>query len=163
MTGAVGPANMWGLADEPTWKLMRVDRIQYGPLFLTDVPVVEFPKDRMAFFEKRAGIPTAGLLGANALMNYRIGIDYAHSTVYFDIGRLFNFPEFDVIGLILRPEDDGRFTILGIADFDGKPSVAGGPDGVRQATTSSPSTASPSPVRPWDKSGQCWERTRKRT
>jgi len=131
MTSAVGPANMWGLDSEPTWKLMRVDRIQYGPLFLTDVPVAEFPKDWMAFFEKRAGIPTAGLLGANALVNYRIGLDYAHSTVYFDIGRLFNFPEFDVIGLILRPEDDGRFTILGIADFDGKPSVAGGPDGVQ--------------------------------
>lgn len=131
MTGAVGPANMWGLDSEPTWKLMRLDRIQYGPLFLTDVPVVEFPKDWMTFFEKRSGIPTAGLLGANALMNYRIGIDYAHSAVYFDIGRLFNFPEFDVIGLILRPEDDGRFTILGVADFDGKPSVAGGPDGVQ--------------------------------
>ncbi len=36
---------------------------------------------------------------------------------------MFNFPDFDVIGLILRPEDDGRFTILGVADFEGKPSV----------------------------------------
>jgi len=124
LTGAVGPANMWGLDDEPQWKLLRVDRIQFGPLFLTSVPVVDFPKDRMAFFEKRAGIPTVGLLGADVLVNYRIGLDYAHSTVYFDIGRLFNFPEFDVIGLILRPEDDGRFTILGIADYDGKPSVS---------------------------------------
>ncbi len=123
MTGAVGPANMWGLDDEPNWKLIRVDRIQYGPLFFTDVPVVAFPRDRQDFFAKRAGVPTAGLLGADALMNYRIGLDYAHSIVYFDIGRLFNFPAFDVIGLILRPEDDGRFTILGIADYDGKPSV----------------------------------------
>jgi hypothetical protein len=124
MTGAVGPANMWGLDSEAKWKLMRVDRIEYGPLFLTDVAVAELPKEWMDFFEKRAGIPTAGLLGTSALLNYRIGLDYAHATVYFDIGRLFNFPEFDVIGLILRPEDDGRFTILGVADFDGKPSVA---------------------------------------
>jgi hypothetical protein len=123
MIGAVGPANIWGLDDEPTWKLMRVDRIQFGPLFLTNVAVVDFPKDRMAFFEKRTGIPTAGLLGANALTNYRVGLDYAHSAVYFDIGRLFNFPEFDVIGLILRPEDNGGFTILGIAEYDGNPSV----------------------------------------
>jgi hypothetical protein len=123
MTGAVGPANMWGLDDEPTWKLMRADRVQYGPLFLTNVAMVDFPKDREAFFEKRAGISTAGLLGANALTNYRVGLDYAHSAVYFDIGRLFNFPEFDVIGLILRPEEDGGFTILGIAEYDGKPSV----------------------------------------
>jgi hypothetical protein len=135
MTGAIGPANMWGLDTEPKWKLMRVERIEYGPLFLSDVAIVAFPKDRMDFFEKRAGIPTAGLLGASALVNYRIGLDYAHSTVYFDIGRLFNFPDFDVIGLILRPEDDGRFTILGAADFDGKPSVAGGPDGVQAGDT----------------------------
>jgi len=56
-------------------------------------------------------------------MNYRVGLDYAHSTVYFDIGRTINFPDFDVVGLILRPDDDNRFTILAVADFDGKPSV----------------------------------------
>jgi hypothetical protein len=131
MTGAVGPANMWGLDDESKWKLMRVDRVEYGPLFLTDVAVADFPADRFAFFEKRAGVPTAGLLGAEALLNYRVGIDYARSTVYFDIGRLFNFPDFDVVGLILRPENDGRFTILGVADYDGKPSLPQGSDGVQ--------------------------------
>jgi len=124
MTGAIGPANMWGLEAEPQWKLMRVDRVQYGPVYLTDVVAVDFPKDRMAFFEKRAGVPTAGLLGAEALMNYRIGLDYAHAAVYFEIGRTFKFPDFDVVGLILRPEDDGRFTILATADFGGKPSVS---------------------------------------
>jgi len=125
MTGAVGSANMWGLDEEPKWKVMRVDRIQYGPLFLANVALVDFPKDRMDFFEKRAGVATAGLIGSNALINYRIGFDYAHSTVYFDFGRTFNFPDFDVIGLTLRPEDDGRFTILGVAEFEDKPSVSG--------------------------------------
>jgi PDZ domain len=126
MTGAVGPANMRGSNDEPTWKLMRVDRLQYGPLFLTDVAVVDLhaEKGRMPLFEKQAGGATAGQLGSEALLNYRVGLDYAHSTVYFDIGRTFNVPDFDVIGLILRPEDDGHFTILGIAESEGKPSVA---------------------------------------
>jgi hypothetical protein len=137
MTGAVGSANTWGADDEPNWKLMRLDRLQFGPLFLTNLAFVEFRKDRMEYFEKRAGIPTAGLLGSQALLNYRVGIDYAHSTVYFDIGRMFNFPDFDVVGLILRPEYDGQFSILGIAgilgiaDFAGKPSIANGPDAVQ--------------------------------
>ncbi|MGB8986193.1 MAG: hypothetical protein WCC37_06285, partial [Candidatus Sulfotelmatobacter sp.] len=131
MTGAVGPANMGEAGDDETnWKLMRVDRVQYGPLFLTDVAVAEFPKSFSAFFEKDAGAPIAGLIGADALMNYRIGLDYAHSAVYFDIGRTFRFPDFDVVGLILRPDEDARFTILGVADFDGKPSVPMG-DGVQ--------------------------------
>ena len=131
MTGAVGSANMWGADEEPKWKVMRVDRVQYGPLFLANIALVDLPKNVMDFFEKRAGMPTAGLLGSNALLNYRIGLDYAHSTVYFEFGRMFNFPDFDVIGLTLRPEDDGRFTILGVADFEGKPSVPQGADGVQ--------------------------------
>jgi hypothetical protein len=131
MTGAVGSANMWGDNDEAEWKVMRLDRLQFGPLFLDNVAVVDFPKERMEFFDKRAGVPTAGLLGANALLNYRVGLDYARSMVYFEFGRNFNFPDFDVIGLTLRPEDDGRFTILGIADFEGQPSVPEGADGVQ--------------------------------
>jgi hypothetical protein len=131
MTGAVGSANMWGLDEEPKWKVMRVDRVQYGPLFLANVALVDFPKDRMDFFEKRAGISTMGLIGSNALLNYRVGLDYAHSMVYFEFGRTSSFPDFDVIGLTLRPEDDGRFTILGVADLDGKPSVPQGAEGVQ--------------------------------
>jgi hypothetical protein len=118
MTGAVGSANMWGADDEAKWPVMRVDRVQYGPLFFTDVAVVEMSKAMSDFFSKRAGVETAGLLGANALENYRVGLDYAHSMVYFDIGRLATFPDFTVVGLTLRPEDDGRFTILAVASAD---------------------------------------------
>jgi hypothetical protein len=131
MTAGIGPANMWGSQDEVTWKVMRIDRLQFASLFLTNVPVVRLSAPAKDFFEKRAGVPTAGLLGDEALQNYRIGLDYAHSIVYFDIGRMFNFPDFDVIGLILRPEDDGRFSILGIADYEGKPSVPDGERGVQ--------------------------------
>lgn len=135
MTGAVGAASMWGADDEMKWQIMRVDRLQFGPLFLTDVPMASLPKSTLDFFEKRAAMPTVGLIGGSVLKNYRVGLDYAHSTVYFDIGRLFNFPDFDVIGLFVRPENDGRYTILGVADFDGKPSVPTGLDGVQAGDT----------------------------
>lgn len=125
MTGAVGSANMWGAESETSWKVMRVDRVQFGPLFLTDVPFVAVSKPVVEFFEKRAGMPTIGLLGADMLLNYRVGLDYAHATVYFEIGRMTRFPDFDVIGFVLRPEDDGRYTVLGVAEFEGKPSVEG--------------------------------------
>jgi hypothetical protein len=122
MTGAVGNANLWGRGDEPKWKFLRVDRVQYGPVFLTGVAAASLPVDGSPF-EKRFGAASAGLLGSNALLNYRVGIDYAHSIAYFEVGTTFKAPDFDVIGLTLRPEDDGRFTVLGVADFEGKPSV----------------------------------------
>ncbi len=153
MTGAVGSANIWGLDDEPKWKVMRLDRVQYGPLFLANIAVVDFPKDRMDYFEKRAGVATAGLIGGSALVNYRVGIDYAHAIVYFEFGRMFSFPDFDVIGLTVRPEDDGRFTILGVADFDGKP-VGGRREG--WGIIWSLSMAFPLAARRWGRCGPRW-------
>ncbi len=125
MTGAVGPANMWGAAEEANWELMRIDRVQFGPLFLTNVPMVSLSKPILEFFEKRVGMATVGLVGSNVLLNYRVGLDYTHSTVYFDLGRTYKFPDFDVVGLTLRPEGGGRFTILSVAQFEDKPSVDG--------------------------------------
>ena len=121
LTGATGPANIWGSNDEPKRHLLRIDRLQFGSLFLSNVAVADFPRDAISLDEKRTGV--TGLLGVNALVNYRIGLDYSRSTAYFDIGRTFNFPAFDIVGLILRPEDDGRFTILGSVEYEGKPSV----------------------------------------
>jgi hypothetical protein len=125
MTGATGIANMWGNEEEMKWQLARLPRVQYGPIFLTDVAVVEFSKQVSEGFEKRAGMKTAGLLGANALLPYRVGLDYKRGAAYFDIGMTFKAPDMDVIGLILRPELDGRYTIIGVADYNGKPSVEG--------------------------------------
>jgi len=131
MTGAVGSANMWGAPEEAKWNIMRLDRLQFGPLFFTNAAVVSLPKSTLDFFEKRVGTPTVGVVGSSLLRNYRLGIDYAHSMVYYELGRPYNFPDFDVVGLILRPERDGQFTILGVADFEGKPSIPVGNGGVQ--------------------------------
>ncbi len=131
MTGAVGPVNMWGAEEETKWRAMRIDRLQYGPLFLTNVAMVALPATYVDFLERPTGESAAGILGSSALLNYRIGLDYAHSMIYLEFGRMFSFPDFDVIGLTLHPEDDGRFTILGVAEFEGKPSLPYGPEGVQ--------------------------------
>ena len=123
MTGAVGPANLWGLEDEPNWTVARLAQVQYGAITLSNVLAASFPGKAIEWFEKRAGLPTAGLVGADALLNFRVGLDYAHSTVYFEQTSKFNFPNMDVVGLILRPEPDERYTIIGVADYEGKPSV----------------------------------------
>ena len=122
MTGAIGPANQWGDEAETTEELMRVDRLQYGPLFLTNV-AAEKLQNVTTPFRSQIDASASGVVGAEALLNYRVGLDYARSAVYFDIGRMVNFPDFDVVGLILRPEFDGTFTVAAIADYDGKSSV----------------------------------------
>jgi hypothetical protein len=122
MTGAVGSANL-GTAMGANLKLMRVDRLQFGSLYLTDVPTAETTENQFAGLKDIAGPAAVGVLGADALQNYRVGLDYAHSLVYFDIGRTFRFPEFDVVGLTLGAEKDGRYSVIAVAGFEGQPSV----------------------------------------
>jgi C-terminal processing protease CtpA/Prc len=64
------------------------------------------------------------LLGGNAFRNTRIGIDYAHSTIYLS-GNGKAGSDMNVVGLTLHPEPDGRFTILDVVEVDGKLAVSG--------------------------------------
>jgi hypothetical protein len=122
MHGAVGAANMWGTPDEAQWEIVRVHELPFGATRLSNVAVAPFAGDRLDFFAKRTGVPTIGLIGGNALRQYVVGIDYAHSTMYLQRTNT-AAPDMDVVGLTLHPEIDGRYTVVGIADFDGKPSV----------------------------------------
>jgi len=125
VTGAIGIANLWGLDDEPKWQLLRLNKISYGGIEFPDPIAVSFPADRLDYFKKRAGIATAGLFGAASMLNYRVGIDYAHQKVYFE--RITNpvGAGMDLVGLVLRPEERGYYSILGVADYNGKLSVDG--------------------------------------
>lgn len=122
-TGAVGTELFWGMQEEATQHALRVPSIEYGPVTLPQVGVDTLPQAFMSFYRQRAGADTSGLIGGNALLNYRVGIDYAHSTVYFDERGSYIAPGIDVVGLTLRPELDGRYTVIGVPDYEGKPAV----------------------------------------
>jgi len=122
-TGAVGTELFWGVQEEATQHALRVPAIEYGPVKLAEVGFDILPQALMSFYSERAGADTSGMLGGNALLNYRVGIDYAHSTVYFDERGSFVAPGIDVVGLTLRPEVDGRYTVIGVPEYEGKPAV----------------------------------------
>ncbi len=123
MVGGIAAADMWGSSEEVSWELLRIPEIQFGASTLRSVATAAFPDPELKWFQNRAGLPTIGLIGANALVTDRVGIDYAQSTVYIAHTNHQAVPDMDVVGLILRPESDRRYTVLGVADYDGRPSV----------------------------------------
>ncbi len=52
-------------------------------------------------------------------------IDYPGNAVYFEKGPESDFHDMDMVGLTLRPELDGNYSILGIAEKNGSPAVEG--------------------------------------
>ncbi len=123
MIGGIAAANMWGTDEELHWEVMRIANLQFGSTTLSNVTTASFPEQELKWFQDRAGLPTIGLIGANALVDYRVGLDYAQNTVYLERTNRVSAPNMDVVGLILRPESDGRYTVLGVADYEGKAAV----------------------------------------
>jgi hypothetical protein len=123
-TGEVGPELFWGMAEEAKTRALRVPSLEYGPVKLNAIGFDELPQAFMTYYRHRAGAETSGLIGGNALLTYRVGIDYAHATVYFEQRSSYVAPGIDVVGLTLRPELDGRYTVIGVPEYQGKPAVS---------------------------------------
>jgi hypothetical protein len=110
---------------EAQWSLLRVHHLLFGRVALPALVAATCPQEWLDYFTMRAGIPTVGLIGAEALKQFSIGIDYAHKTVYFHRSDVRAKSGFDLIGLTLRPEANGRYVILGVATYEGGPAVDG--------------------------------------
>jgi hypothetical protein len=121
MTGAVGAANMFGTPEETERSVLRVPSLQCGTSTLNHVLMASFAPSLLEKFKQRAGVEAVGLLGGDVFRNYRVGIDYAHSTVYLDRASNSASTEISVVGLTLRPEPDGRYTIVALVGS--KPAV----------------------------------------
>jgi len=128
MTGTLGCANMWGWwpENEQLFQVVRIPEIKWGNVQLENVGIVGVPNFSPngptlgEWYSRKTVRPVDGFLGANVLKDYRIEIDYANSTVYFEKGQQKPEPEMDMVGISVRPLPDGNFQVVGIVQCDGK-------------------------------------------
>jgi hypothetical protein len=130
--GALGGANIWGWwPHEESWSVVRVPEIRWGGVALSQVGLVGLGEifgpgfDLGAWYSDKTARPVDGFLGPNAFKAFRVEIDYPESTVYFERGPAPPAPDMDLVGLTLRPEADGGYSVLGVADVDGASAVPG--------------------------------------
>ena len=133
ITGAAGCANMWGWwpPEEQALPLVRLPGILWGPVRLPGIGAVVVTEVSPggpglgAWYSQKTARPVDGFLGPNAFKAFRVEIDYAGQAVYFEKGRDFDSYDLDMVGLILRPEPDHSYRVIGIVKKEGKPAVGG--------------------------------------
>jgi len=130
--GAVGCANIWGWwPNEETWPLLRIPEIQWGTLDIRNVVIGGLPPffaggtDIATRYSKKSLRPVNGFLGPNVFKEYRVEIVLADSALYFEKGDETDIHDMDIVGLTLKPLNDGRYEIIGITSKEGKPVVKG--------------------------------------
>jgi len=129
--GAVGCANIWGRwPEEVTWPVVRVPEIAWGPVRLEGVAIAGLPDffgglGLGGWYSRKTARPVVGFLGPNAFKAYRIEIDYANEAVYFERLAAPDVHDLDIVGLTVQPEADGTWQVIGVAPYQGQPSVEG--------------------------------------
>lgn len=123
--GALGSANFFGFPFEAAGVLMRLPGIGIGPLLARNVTVLGVDQGMFDWYSRKSAGAVAGFVGANVLREFRVEIDYPAATTYWERGTSPTSPDLDVVGLTLRPEDDGRFIVAGVASRNGSSTVEG--------------------------------------
>lgn len=126
LIGAVAEANMMGSEMDTGALLVRISRMELGPLSIDSVGAVS---RRVGIFEtsmsRMMTAPIVGAIAGNVLKTMRIEIDYPGSAIYVQRNGQPDANDLDSLGLILRVGDDGKYTVVGIARKDGRPVVDG--------------------------------------
>jgi predicted aspartyl protease len=124
-TGAVGPANFFGFEFEPYGTLMRLPEIRIGDVRAAGVAVLGLDQRLFDWYSAKSAAPVVGIVGANVLRGFRLEVDFLKQMSYWQPGPPMKSTDLDIVGLTLRPEANGSFTVAGVAKQNGNPAVQG--------------------------------------
>lgn len=114
LTGYLGASNTRGMPQELELNVIRIPQVQWGPLQINQMGANEL-------FETSGHAPAAGdvagVLGGNVLKSFRIDIDYSNGVAYFDKPAATDVDQLDMVGLIVRPEVDGTYSVARAIDL----------------------------------------------
>jgi hypothetical protein len=123
--GAVGSANFFGFEFEPRGVLMRLPDLGLGTLRARDVALLGLDQDLFDWYSRKSAGPVAGFIGANVLRGFRLEVDFPAGMTYWEPGPPPGPGDLDIVGLTLRPEADGGWSVAGVAERGGAPAVEG--------------------------------------
>jgi hypothetical protein len=124
-TGAAGSANFFGFGFEAGGALMRLPEIMIGSARARDIAVLGLDQRMFDWYSGKSAGAVSGFIGANVLKAFRLEVDFPNRMTYWEAGASPDPGDLDIVGLTLRPEVDGGYTIAGVVSKDGKPAIEG--------------------------------------
>lgn len=125
-TGAAGSTNFFGFPFETRGTLTRLPAVAIGGATPThDVAVLGLPQGLFDWYSKKSACTVVGFLGADVIARFRLEVDFPGQMSWWRPGPAPARRDLDIVGLTLRPESDGSFTVAGVVSRNGRPMVEG--------------------------------------
>ncbi len=124
--GAAGSTNFFGFPFETEGALISLPALAIGPVPVAgEVAVLGLDQGLFDWYSKKSAAPVAGFVGADLLARFRLEIDFPGQMSWWQSGPPPSVRDLDIVGLALRAESDGSFSVAGVVQRDGRPLVAG--------------------------------------
>jgi hypothetical protein len=125
-TGAAGSTNFFGFPFETRGTLMKLPAIAIGAgMPVRDVAVLGLPQGLFDWYSRKSAGTVVGFLGADFIARFRLEIDFPSQMTWWQQGPVRATRDLDIVGLTVRPESDGSFTVAGVVSRNGRPMVEG--------------------------------------
>lgn len=115
----------FGFDFETRGMLLRLPVLAVGGVRVSDTAVLGLDQSLFDWYSKKSAGPVAGFLGGNVLSRFRLEVDFPGQQTYWQAGPDRRIDDLDIVGLTLRAETDGSFTVAGVVSKNGQPTVPG--------------------------------------
>jgi hypothetical protein len=124
--GAAGSTNFFGFPFETQGTLMGLPAMAIGSLAVgRETAVLGLDQGLFDWYSQKSAAPVSGFLGAELIARFRLEVDFPAQMTWWQPGPLPASRDLDIVGLTLRAESDGSFTVAGIVSRAGQPLVPG--------------------------------------
>jgi hypothetical protein len=123
--GAAGSTNFFGFDFETRGTLLRLPALAIGSVSARDVAVLGLDQDLFDWYSKKSAGAVVGFVGAELIARFRLEVDFPNQMTWWQAGPPPAGHDLDIVGLTLRAEGNGSFTIAGVVSRDGQPMVPG--------------------------------------
>jgi hypothetical protein len=114
-SGAVGPANMGGGADDGNLFLLRIPALQLGSFTVDQVAAVSRPDQTYSATSYETPAAIVGALGGNVLSQFRVEIDYPEQLLFLKPSGKISGNDFDTVGLVLDTNAEGELVVRAVS------------------------------------------------
>ena len=124
--GAAGSTNFFGFPFEVQGALLSLPALAIGSMAVgRETGVLGLDQGIFDWYSQKSAAPVAGFLGAELIARYRLEVDFPGQMTWWQPGPEPTARDLDIVGLTVRAESDGSFTVAGVVSRAGKPLVPG--------------------------------------
>ena len=124
--GAAGSTNFFGFPFETQGALLGLPALMIGSMPVgQEIAVLGLDQGIFDWYSQKSAAPVAGFLGAELIARFRLEVDFPGQMTWWQPGPPSAVRDLDIVGLCLRADGDGSFTVAGVVRHDGQPLVSG--------------------------------------